>query len=169
MNKTIFTECPKTNQLLVTRVFRGPLDLVWQAWTDSDLLDQWWSPEGWESSTKSMEFIEGGYRFFCMEGHMDGHEGEQHWGKTTYLKIVPKEYFEAEDAFCDENGILSQELPTTHWKIQFHEVPNGTEVRAMNTYPSKEAMVELMAIGVKEGTIMVYEKLDKLLLEVVQK
>lgn len=159
MNETIFTELPKTNQLLVTRVFRGSLDVVWLAWTDFKVLDKWWSPEGWESTTKSMEFKEGGCRFFYMKGH----EGERHWGKTTYLKIVPQKYFEAEDAFCDENGVLSKELPTTHWKIQFHEVPNGTEVRAMNSYSSKEAMEELMAIGVKEGTIMVYQKLDELL------
>lgn len=33
------------NQITVDRSFNAPLDLVWAAWTEAELLDQWWAPK----------------------------------------------------------------------------------------------------------------------------
>ncbi|MEO0332045.1 MAG: SRPBCC domain-containing protein, partial [Bacteroidota bacterium] len=71
------------NQLTVTRTFKAQIGLVWRAWTEAELLDQWWAPSPWEAKTKRMDFKEGGNRLYAMCGP----EGEEHWGLTTYKTI----------------------------------------------------------------------------------
>ncbi len=39
----------------VTKEFAASRNLVWSAWTEPDLLDQWWAPTPWKVSTKTME------------------------------------------------------------------------------------------------------------------
>ncbi|MEO9964832.1 MAG: SRPBCC domain-containing protein [Reichenbachiella sp.] len=164
MNETIFTEYPEGNKLLITRKFDGPLPLVWRAWTEAELLDRWWAPEPWKSITKSMIFKEGGSRLYCMQGP----NGEAHWGITEYSKILPQNSFEAKDAFCDENGQINAEIPSSQWRVEFSKVDDGTLVSAMNTFASKEAMEQLVAMGVKEGTVAVHKNLDQLINDIIQ-
>lgn len=42
MNKTNFSKDGST--LTLTRTFDAPVHLVWRAWTEPKLLDQWWAP-----------------------------------------------------------------------------------------------------------------------------
>jgi uncharacterized protein YndB with AHSA1/START domain len=44
------------NQITVDRSFNAPLDLVWAAWTEAELLDQWWAPKPYQTVTKSQDF-----------------------------------------------------------------------------------------------------------------
>jgi uncharacterized protein YndB with AHSA1/START domain len=34
------------NDLVITRIFDAPRELVWKAWTDPKHVDQWWGPHG---------------------------------------------------------------------------------------------------------------------------
>ena len=43
-NMTQVTKDQKENSILVSRVFNAPLEKVWQAHTDSQVLDRWWGP-----------------------------------------------------------------------------------------------------------------------------
>lgn len=81
MNNTIFTA--NENILKVERTFNAPIELVWRAWTEAELLDQWWAPKPWKSETSHMDFSEGGYRLYAMVGP----EGEKHLGRTDYRSI----------------------------------------------------------------------------------
>ncbi len=67
-NKTDFNVDQETNTLKVKREFHAPLAQVWKAWTDASILDLWWAPEGYKSTTKTMEFVEGGKRHYQMQG-----------------------------------------------------------------------------------------------------
>ncbi|MBL7949115.1 MAG: SRPBCC domain-containing protein, partial [Bacteroidia bacterium] len=48
-------------KLIIHRTFLGPIDLVWRAWTEKDLLEQWWAPKPFKAVTKSYDFREGGH------------------------------------------------------------------------------------------------------------
>ncbi|HYG14458.1 MAG TPA: SRPBCC domain-containing protein, partial [Bacteroidia bacterium] len=61
-------------KIKVTREFAAPLSQVWEAWTNSQVLDQWWAPKPWKAKTKTMNFTEGGYWLYAMVGP----EGEEH-------------------------------------------------------------------------------------------
>ena len=41
-------------QVLITRVFDAPLDLVFQAWTDPDQVAQWYGPDGFDTPRESV-------------------------------------------------------------------------------------------------------------------
>ena len=52
MQKTIFSEDMTSNTMLVERDFAGSLEQVWQAWTDSEILAEWWAPLPFKAITK---------------------------------------------------------------------------------------------------------------------
>lgn len=163
MNETVFTENPDQKQMIIEREFNGPVSLVWRAWTEAELLDKWWAPKPWKAVTRHMDFREGGYWLYCMQSP----EGEQHWGKATFIKIVVKDFFDAEDVFCDEEGNENKELPGTEWHVVFTETKSGTKVKVTTTFASEEAMKQLIEMGVKEGTKMSHSNLDEVLEELL--
>jgi uncharacterized protein YndB with AHSA1/START domain len=51
---------PQLSQLVLTRVFDAPRDLVWKAWTDSKHLAQWWGPRGYSNPLCEVDVRAGG-------------------------------------------------------------------------------------------------------------
>ena len=72
----------------VERSYNAPLDLVWSAWTEAELLDKWWGPKPYHVETKSMDFSEGGTWLYAMVSP----EGAKHWAIRKFLKIAPLHY-----------------------------------------------------------------------------
>ena len=56
INQTKYTRDLTNKQLVVEREFDAPVALVWRAWTESNLLDQWWAPKPWKAETKKNGF-----------------------------------------------------------------------------------------------------------------
>lgn len=160
MNKTIFTEDLPKKQLNVERIFNAPLDMVWMAWTDSTLLDQWWAPEPWKAETKFMDFREGGYWLYSMNGPA----GEQQWSRADYDKIKPNESFTGIDSFCDQNGHKNKDLPGMHWYVKFIRDKSVTKVNVQITFASEKDLKTIVEMGFKEGFSMAHDNLDKWLI-----
>ena len=72
-------------ELVITRVFDAPRDLVWQAWTDPEMLKHWWGPEGFILPFLDIEMKEGGAWRACMRGP----DGTNYWQHGVTLEIVP--------------------------------------------------------------------------------
>lgn len=162
MNQTVITKQLDQKQLNVTREFNGPVDLVWKAWTKPDLLDEWWAPKPWKTVTKSMDFREGGRWLYSMNGP----EGEQHWSLVDYKKITYQQSFQAQDAFCDDEGnIDSSEVPSMQWNVTFKDTGSGTKVNVTISFPSEEALEKIIEMGFKEGFTAAHGNLDELLKE----
>ncbi len=58
--QTTISKDAANKKLIVVREFDAPLEEVWKAWTDSNILDKWWAPKPWKAKTKTMDFREGG-------------------------------------------------------------------------------------------------------------
>jgi len=52
------TDNVKKRDLVVTRVFDAPIELVWKAWSDSDEVKKWWGPTGFTCPVAEMDFRE---------------------------------------------------------------------------------------------------------------
>jgi uncharacterized protein YndB with AHSA1/START domain len=50
----------------MTMEFDTERDLVWDAYTKAEILDQWWAPKPFSSRTTVMDFEVGGRRFYAM-------------------------------------------------------------------------------------------------------
>lgn len=157
--KTNYTVTEDKKTLIAERSFTAPLEKVWAAWTQSELLEKWWAPLPWHARTKSFEFKEGGKWHYCMEGP----EGEKHWGMNTYLIIVPEASFTAVDSFCDENGAVDESLPTSHWDVQFDTEGEVTKIIVTTTYPNAEALETVSNMGMKEGFNQGLDQLEEML------
>ncbi|WP_205617747.1 SRPBCC family protein [Balneola vulgaris] len=157
MNDTKFTQ--DGNTLTVERTFDADLDTVWPYWTEAELLDLWWAPKPWVSKTKEMDFREGGRRLYAMCGP----EGEEHWCLATYTRITPKLSFSGEDAFCNEEGTINEELPVSTFTNTFTDEAGKTHVTIVSVYASEEHLKQIIDMGVKEGLSMIFDTLDEIL------
>ena len=157
-----FTINKETKTVVVKREFAANLDLVWDAWTKPEILDQWWAPKPYKTVTKSMDFREGGMWLY----YMVNPENEKHWCKNEYQKINLKESFTGLDAFCDENGITNKDVPRTQWTNTFSKKSDKTLVTVTATYDSLEDLEMIIKMGFKEGFTMALENLDEVLMKI---
>ena len=163
MNETVFNS--EKGTLTVKRLFDAPLNLVWRAWTEPELLDQWWAPKPWKSETKSMDFKVGGFRLYAMISP----EGEKHWGRTDYKSIDKLQNFKGADAFCDEYGVINSSLPVANFTNSFIEIKRQTEVIVTTVYESEDELKKVIEMGMKEGLSMAYQNLDKVLFALIKR
>jgi uncharacterized protein YndB with AHSA1/START domain len=96
---------PKTHDLVVTRVFSAPIELVWKAWTDPEYVMRWWGPDYFTSPSAKIDFREGGTSLVCMRApeHFGGQDMYSTW---VYQKIVPMQQIEFIQNLTDQNGNL---------------------------------------------------------------
>jgi uncharacterized protein YndB with AHSA1/START domain len=154
-----FTVDKENKKIKVEREFEAPVARVWAAWTEKELLDQWWAPKPWKARTKTMDFREGGHWLYAMVGP----EGEEHWARADYKSISPLREYSATDAFCDENGNINESLPGSYWENTFKEESNNTLVFIEITFKDLADLESNMEMGFKEGFTMGLENLDELL------
>ena len=159
MHKPTFTENLEQNTMTVERSFDAPLERVWAAWTQRELLEQWWAPLPWKARTKSFDFREGGHWLYYMEGP----EGERHWCLVEYRTIELLKGFTGFDAFCDEKGTPNRDLPAMDWDNRFEGDDKRTDVRVTITFVSVEDMKRIVEMGFKEGFTMGLDQLESLL------
>lgn len=158
--ETNYTLDPSNSKrLLVERAFDAPVATVWQAWTQPELLDQWWAPKPWKANTISMDFKEGGKWFYYMEGP----DGSRHYCKVDYTAIVPNSSFSGHDGFADEQGNTLPEPPGMDWKCIFKAQGDTTKVEVEVTFASEEDLQKIVEMGFKEGFAMAHTNLDELL------
>lgn len=89
-------------EVLITRVFDTPRDLVFQAWTDPEHLQRWYAPRGCTIHFAAIDLREGGAFHSCIRTP-DGHDC---WCKGVYREIVAPERIVFTMAIADEHGHL---------------------------------------------------------------
>ena len=147
----------ETKTVSITKEFNAKRELVWDAYTKPELLDQWWAPKPLTSRTKMMDFKVGGRRFYAMVTP----DGQERWAVQKYTSITPKSNFKLFNAFADENENL--QLPGSDWDITFTEQNGTTTVHTSIYNESLERLERLVAAGFKEGTAAAYDNLKELL------
>lgn len=156
-----FTVNKETNTVKVKREFNADLELVWDAWTNPEILDQWWAPKPYKTRTKSMDFREGGMWLYEMFNAENETKQDRHWCKNDYLKIEHQKKFSGLDAFCDENGTVNTDMPRTMWTNTFTENAETTTVSIVAKYESLADLEKIIEMGFKEGFTMALGNLDQ--------
>lgn len=152
-----FTVDKANHTVSLKRAFNADRNLVWDAYTKQELLDQWWAPKPWASRTKAMNFEVGGKRFYAMVSP----EGLEKWSVQKYTAITPKTNFKMYNAFADEKENL--ELPGSEWDFNFSD-DNGKTIVSISIYnESLERLEKMLEMGFVEGSAMTMVNLDELL------
>jgi uncharacterized protein YndB with AHSA1/START domain len=162
MNKAAlfnFTVDLEERMITVERSFKAPLDMVWAAWTEAEILCQWWAPKPYECVIKSLDFREGGQWLYCMVGP----EGDRHWGVFDFETIRPKTFFSGYDAFSNDEGMTDPTKPRMHWENSFREEDDRTVVKILIRCGSAEDLEGIIRMGFKEGFTQGLQQLEELL------
>ena len=157
-NKSSIVKDLNEKSILVSREFEAPIADVWRAYTESELLDQWWGPSPWHVETKQMNFKPGGYWLYAMVGP----QGEKHWARMDYLAIDLYKSFDVQDSFSDENGVINRQLPVSTGRSTFTKTAKGTRVEFKLTYSTVEQLQKIVEMGFEQGITMCMDQLEVL-------
>lgn len=158
-NETVFSKDPSGKKLTVVRSFDASLAQVWQAWTDSTILDQWWAPQPWRAETKRMDFREGGSWLYCMVGP----DGERSWCLEEFRTIQPQRLIIKRVCFCDEQGNRDSSFPFMYWEKSFSGDEEKATVHVELSFDSEADMQQIIGMGFQEGFTMAHGNLDRYL------
>ena len=157
MTEMQVTAEPGVPQVLTSRRFDAPRDLVYRAFTEPELLQQWLGPRRYTMEVERFEVRDGGtwrYVFSDDAGGTDGFHGVFH-GVPSPQGIV--QTFEYEGA----PGHVSMDTVT------FEEREGRTTVRTNSVFQSVEARDAMVDAGMAGGMSEGYEQLDELLEKLV--
>ena len=145
--------------ITVERAFHAPVDPVWAAWTEADLLCQWWAPKPYTCVIRSLELREGGRWSYYMEGP----EGDRHYSFFDYTAIRPKTFLAGQDGFCDAAGTILTSMPRSQWAIHFSSVATGAQERIVIHFETATDLERILRMGFQEGFTAGLDQLDALL------
>ncbi len=96
-------------ELVLTRVFDAPRELVFKAWTDPKRVAQWWGPQGFTNPVCELDARPGG----AIRIHMRGPDGTVYPMTGVYQEVVEPERLVFTSAALDEKGHPLFEVLTT--------------------------------------------------------
>jgi uncharacterized protein YndB with AHSA1/START domain len=82
-------------ELVITRVIDAPRETVFKAWTEPELLKQWFAPRPWTTPVAELDVRPGGSSLIVMRSP----EGKEHPGRGVYLEVVKNERLVFTDAY----------------------------------------------------------------------
>ncbi|RDI57402.1 SRPBCC family protein [Flavobacterium glaciei] len=159
--KTLVVKDLEEKTILVSSTFSAELEKVWRAYTENELLEQWWAPKPWKAETKRMDFSVGGHWLYAMVGP----ENEKHWGRMDYTAITPQLSFEIKDSFCDEEGNVNTSFPIATGIIVFTKTASGTLVEFKMFYSNEKEIETMIEMGFEQGITACIEQLKMLFQE----
>ncbi|HVS93852.1 MAG TPA: SRPBCC domain-containing protein [Mucilaginibacter sp.] len=100
-------------ELVITRVYNAPRDLVYKAWSNAEALAQWWGPKGAALNVKKLDFRAGGIFLYGMNLN-----GAQMWGIFRYREIAEPERIVFVNSFSDEDGNIIRAPFHQAWPLE---------------------------------------------------
>jgi uncharacterized protein YndB with AHSA1/START domain len=116
-----------SHELVITRVFDAPRDLVWRAWTDPAQVARWLGPRGFTGTVEKLDARVGGaYRF-----HLRAPDGADLWMQGVHREIVPPERLVNTYVWADAQGRPTG--PETLLTLTFSEQSGKTTLTLRQT------------------------------------
>jgi uncharacterized protein YndB with AHSA1/START domain len=122
-------------ELVLTRLIDAPREKLYRAWTDPELLKQWFAPLPWTTPHAELDVRPGGANFIVMRGP----DGGDMPNRGVYLDVVPNERLVFTDAYVrawepsgkpfmtviltfeDEGGKTRYTARVRHWTVEDRE------------------------------------------------
>lgn len=162
MTLTAVRKDPEALSLTLDAEFIASRERVWELWSDPRQLERWWGPPTYPATVTKHELKPGGR----VEYHMTGPDGDQPHAFWEVQEVDPPNSLAVRDGFAHEDGSPNTELPTTELRVTIEEVGEGrTRMTIVSTFPSTEAMEQLLALGMEEGLAEAVGQIDAILAE----
>lgn len=142
--------------LLMTRMFDAPRELVFAAYSSCEHLKNWWGPRSWPMAECTLDFRVGGVWHYCLRGP---NPGDESWGRAVYTEIVEPERILYTDSFSDAEGNVAEGMPTTDASVEFAELDGKTVMTMRARYPKAEDLKAVIDMGAVEGIEETFDRL----------
>jgi uncharacterized protein YndB with AHSA1/START domain len=148
MTVTAVRKDPTALTMAVESEWDAPIDRVWDLWADPRKLERWWGPPTYPATVVDHDLRPGGRVSY----YMTSPEGEKYPGWWKVGTVDAPRRLEFEDGFADDDGEPDGAMPTTRSTVTFTELPTGaTRMIVESRFPSREAMEQLLEMGMEEG------------------
>ena len=152
-SETLNVTIPTDREIVVTRVFTAPRNLVFEARTNPKYLPQWMlGPDGWTMPVCEMDLRPGGSWHFVWR-HSSGKEMEM---RGEYREVKPPERVVSSESW-------GPDWPETLNTVVFSEHAGKTTATITLLYPSKEARDAALKTDMKQGLALSYDCLENYL------
>ena len=146
--------------MTVTAEYDAPMERVWQLWADPRLLERWWGPPTYPATFADHDLSPGGHVSY----YMTGPEGDKPHGWWRVTAVDAPRRLEFEDGFADDSGAPDPKMPSMTMVVTLDDRPGGgTRMVIVTTFPSAEAMEQLIGMGMEEGMTAAMGQIDGLL------
>ena len=122
-------------ELVLTRIINAPREKLFRAWTDAELLKQWFAPLPYTTPVAELDVRPGGANFIVMRGP----DGQDLPNRSVYFEVVKNERLVFTDAYTkawepsekpfmtviltfeDEGGKTRYTARVRHWTVADRE------------------------------------------------
>jgi uncharacterized protein YndB with AHSA1/START domain len=146
-------ESQATREILITRVFAAPRELVFKAWIEPARMAQWWGPRGYTNPVCEMEAKPGGTLRMVMRAP----NGMEHPMTAVFDEVVEPERLVFTAVARDAQGNALLEARTT---VTFAEHAGGTKITVQASAVACADQAVAMLAGMQEGWTQSLQKLD---------
>ncbi|SFU03129.1 SRPBCC family protein [Mesorhizobium sp. YR577] len=144
-------------ELVLTRLIDAPREKVFKAWTDAELLKQWFAPLPWTTPIVEVDVRPGGSSMFVMRDP----DGNDYPNKGVYLEVVENEKLVFTDAFTE--AWQPSEKPFFTGVLTFEDEGGKTRYTARARHWTKEDRDAHEKMGFHEGWGQCTDQLEALL------
>ena len=139
MTQTIVANTAE-RELADTRVINAPRELVWKVFTEPVHVVQWWGPDGFTNTTKSMDTRVGGEWIHTMHGP----DGKDYPNHIVYREVIEPErlVFDHISAPHHRTTITFEDMGDGRTKLTFTMIFDTTE-RKRSTVETYKADIGL--------------------------
>jgi uncharacterized protein YndB with AHSA1/START domain len=138
-------------EIVLTRVFDAPRELVFEAWTNPEHLPRWFGPKGFTLTTQEIDIRVGGRWRFVFQGP----DGTTYDNRMVFLEVKRPELL-----LFDHGSDRDDDPGKFRVTVTFDEQSNGkTVVTLRQLHPTKEQRQQKVAFGAVEYGLQTLDKL----------
>lgn len=141
-------------EIVISRVFAAPRELVWEVWTNPKHIVEWWGPEGFTTTIQQMDFEPGG----AWKHILHGPDGTDYPANAVFLEIVKPERI----VYSLSGGKKGEKPMQFESTWTFEEQGDGTKVTLRMLFPSAETLAYAVeTYGAVEGGRQMFDRLAR--------
>lgn len=160
MTVTSVHKDPEALTMKIATELDAPVERSWKLWADPRQLERWWGPPTYPATVVDHDLAVGGRITYFMTGP----EGDKAHGWLQVLTAEPPNRLELLDGFADDSGTPNDSMPTMTMLVTLTERNGGgTLMTIQTTFPSLEAMEQLVSMGMDEGMSAALGQIDEIL------
>jgi uncharacterized protein YndB with AHSA1/START domain len=160
------------NEMVITRNFDAPRDLVFKVWSEAEHLKNWWGPKGFKLAVAKLDFRPGGVFHYNMQSP-DGHKM---WGKFVYHEIESPEKIVFVNSFSDPEGNIVRAPFSATFPLEIRNLLTFTETEGKTTITLRGGPINVteeersfyngMFESMKQGFGGTFDQLDEYLAKI---